>query len=104
MPRIVNSGRISPFAGNVGHTLEPSAVLISDAEQYESKYLPSNGKYISILVRSERLIMSTAIDKRKQVLGDCLNRAAGWLHAAMNQTQLSRVFVGMDVGKSAVQH
>jgi hypothetical protein len=99
IPHVVNLGYNNPITGNVGLTLKPSTTLLSDAEQYEVKYLPSNSRYISILVRSEWLIMNRGIDKRKRVLEDCLNRAVGWLGAAMNQTQISRVFVGMDIGK-----
>ena len=51
-------------------------------------------------MRSEWLIMNRGyIDKRKQVLQDCLTRGVDWLHAIMNQTHLSSVFVGMDIGK-----
>ena len=39
------------------------------------------------------------MDKRKRVLEDYLKSGVAWLHSVMNQTHLTSVFVGIDVGK-----
>ena len=88
------------LSGNFILPLKPSRILLRDADYYRKKYLPPNGTYISILLRAEWLIMNRGmIENRKSTLEECLNRASSWLAALKNQTQLSSVFVGMDVGK-----
>ena len=99
--RQLNISPLTAIGGlNVRLPLKPSQKILNDAERYISKYLPPNGAYVGILVRSEWLIMNRGyIEKRKQVLQDCLKSGVDWLHAIMNQTHLSSVFVGMDIGK-----
>ena len=99
VPRVATGNNNLIIAGNIRLPLKPSTLILSDAKQYRLKYLPSNGSYIGILVRAEWLIMNKGIDSRKNVLSDCFKRAISWLKAAMNQTHLSSVFVGMDIGK-----
>lgn len=93
-PLIVVSGL------NVRLPLKPSRRILSDADRYVTKYLPSNDAYVGILVRAEWLIMNRGyIERRKQFLKNCLKNGTDWLHAIMNQTHLSSVFVGMDIGR-----
>ena len=85
--------------GNSVVSLAPSWKLKEDSEQYRLRHMSPNGSYIGVLVRSEWLIMNRAPNSRKDVLNSCLNRAVGWLGSLKNQTSLSDVFVGMDIGR-----
>ena len=100
MPHLTPLSSSQFISGNFILPLKPSRILLRDADYYRRKYLPPNGTYIGILLRAEWLIMNRGmIENRRSTLEECLNRASGWFAALKNQTQLSSVFVGMDVGK-----
>lgn len=78
--------------------LKPSKRVLSDAKRYMGKYLPSEGRYIGILVRTEWYLLSDYRQNRENILKTCLNKVIRWVDAAIEQTQLASVFVGMDIG------
>ena len=87
------------IGGSSSLALRPSKMILNDTERYMAKYLPSGGKYVGVLLRTEWLIMNRGSDKREKILHQCLNSSVAWLRAVMKQKQIDNVFVGMDVGR-----
>ena len=86
--------------GGIKVSLKPSRKILSDATHYQvNNYLPSNGSYVGILVRMEWLVMNSALNRRRYLLRDCLNRSIGWVSAVTNQRRVYHKFIGMDIGK-----
>ena len=99
LTHVIRQMSFSMISGSFIVSLQPSKKLIGEAMQYQQNYLTPNGNYIAVLLRVEWLIMNRGPDKRESVLGSCLNRTIGWLHTAANTTEITQVFVGMDIGR-----
>ena len=84
------------IAGNIQLLpLRPSKTILSEAEMYKAKFLPPQGRYMSILVRTEWFYFY----RTSALLPSCLKRANNWMRVAMNAHNLNKVFASIDLGK-----
>ena len=94
--RRVEEGKNRIIAGNVQLLpLRPSKSILREAEEYKVKFLPPQGRYMSILLRTEWFYYY----KTSAILSTCLQKAINWMRGAMILHRLSNVFVGIDLGK-----
>lgn len=92
---VVVEGSNRIIAGNIQLLpLKPSKSILCEAEEYKAKFLSPQGRYMSILVRTEWFYFY-----RTMLLPTCLKKATNWMRGAMNVHNLSDVFVGIDLGK-----